>query len=270
MLDRFDCYELCVQSPRHEVNFLRAVHGNEPDVLREDFCGTGAVSRRWAADALKRGDDGRAVAIDLDRGALAKARSLAVEIGVERLIEFACGDAVNAEPLAASGCDVIFVGNFSMGYIQRRADVVRYLRACKARLDAGNCGFGGGVFACDTYGGAGAFRLGGLERRYVAPRGEIVHYAWVHEKADPLTGMVENSISFRVEKDGEVTSELPRAFTYCWRLWSIAELREAMHEAGFGSTAVYTQINIAPGEAPMAVESAAEFKEDWIVLIVAR
>ena len=34
-LDRFDCYELCVQSPRHVAAFLRGVHGNEPVVLRD-------------------------------------------------------------------------------------------------------------------------------------------------------------------------------------------------------------------------------------------
>jgi len=162
------------------------------------------------------------------------------------------------------------VGNFSIGYIAERARLVEYLRACKARLDAGNGGFGGGVFACDTYGGAGAYRLGGLQRRYVAPRGEIVHYTWVHERADPLTARVENSISFRIEKDGEVTEELPRAFTYSWRLWGIAELREAMLEAGFASTAVHTEINVAPSEQPLPVESPEALQEDWIVLVVAR
>lgn len=267
-MDRFDCYELCVQSPRHEVNFLRAVHGNEPIVLREDFCGTAAVSRRWAADAAKRQDDSRAIAVDLDPETIAKARSLAASF-TDR-ITFAIGDATQTEPLATAGADIIFVGNFSIGYIHRRADLVRYLRASKARIDAGNGGFGGGIFACDTYGGAGAFKLGGLQRRYVAPKGEIVHYTWVHESADPLTGIVENSISFRIEHDGQVEHELPQAFTYRWRLWSIAELREAMHEAGFESTAVHTEINVAPGEQPLPVTSPEALQEDWIVLIVAR
>ncbi len=270
MPDRFDCYELCVQSPRHEVNFLRAVHGNEPVVLREDFCGTAAVSRRWASDALKRDDDGRAVAIDLDAETIGKARGLATAAGVAGRIAFEIGDAVHAEPFPIAGADIIFVGNFSIGYIHRRADLLHYLRQSKARLDAGNSGFGGGIFACDTYGGAGAFRLGGLERKYVSPDGYIVHYAWAHDAANPMTAIVENSISFRVEHHGEVTDALPRAFTYRWRLWSIPELREAMADAGFTSTAVHTAINVAPGEQPQPVDSPEALQEDWIVLIVAK
>ena len=82
-MDRFELYECCVQSPRHVVGFLRAAHGEEPLVLREDFCGTAAVSRRWAADGQKRGDDSRALGVDLDGAALARAREMAV-VGATR------------------------------------------------------------------------------------------------------------------------------------------------------------------------------------------
>ena len=133
----------------------------------------------------------------------------------------------------------------------------------------GNAGFGGGVFVCDTYGGASAFQLGSLTRKHPSRGREIIHYHWQHEEADPLTSMVTNSISFRVEVDGEIIQELPRAFVYRWRLWSIAELREAMTEAGFASTEVYTDCNIAPGQAPRPVASA-ELGPDWIALIAAR
>lgn len=272
-LDRFDCYELCVQSPRHVAAFLRGVHGNEPVVLREDFCGTAALGRYWAREAMKRRDAGRAVGIDLDRATLVKAGELARVEGVTDRVRLVCGDALAPDGPGGereAACDVVFVGNFSMGYIHERAKLVEYLRRSKARLDRGQGGFGGGVFVCDTYGGAGAFKLGGLTRVHPSRGRELVRYHWVHEAADPLTGIVENSISFRVEVDGEVVQELPRAFVYRWRLWSIHELREAMMEAGFRETAVYKDVNIAPGQVPVAVDEARELGEDWIVLVVGR
>lgn len=269
-MDRFDLYECCVQSPRHVVNFLRAAHSGEPLVLREDFCGSGAVSRRWAAEAIKRGDDARALAVDMDAEVIDKARELAREIEPRR-IEFVQGDCVHGSvPYADRGTDVIFVGNFSIGYLQTREVLIEYLRACRNRLEAGNCGFGGGIFVCDIYGGAGAFKLGAIQRRHTGPKGEVVHYLWRHESADPMTGMVENSISFRVEKDGEIVDEIPDAFRYLWRLWGLAELREAMLDAGFGETSVHSEVNLAPGEPAHAVTDPAKLGEDWSVLVVAR
>jgi hypothetical protein len=79
--------------------------------------------------------------------------------------------------------------------------------------------------------------------------------------------MVVNSISFRVIVDGEVAAEMPRAFVYRWRLWGLAELREAMAEAGFSDIAVYKEVNLAPGERPV---EAGELGEDWIVMVAGR
>lgn len=264
MLDRFDCYELCVQSPRHVAAFLRAVHGNHPLTLREDFCGTAAVSQRWIEDARKLGEKAEAVAVDLNPECIAKARlALPPEV---RLIA-----ADSAKPDETPfACDVVFVGNFSVGYLHTRRELVQYLQLSRDRLSRGGGGFGGGVFVCDTYGGASAYKLGSLTRKHPSRTGEIIHYHWAHEEADPLTGMVTNTISFKVEHNGEIIQELPRAFVYQWRLWPIAELREAMLEAGFVSTEVYTDCNIAPGESPQPVTDPGSLKEDWIVLVVAR
>ena len=126
------------------------------------------------------------------------------------------------------------------------------------------------MFVCDTYGGAGAFKLGGMTRLHPSRGRDMIRYHWVHESADPLTGMVENSINFRVERDGEVVQEWPRAFVYRWRLWSIAELREAMYEAGFGRTEVYKDVNIAPDQSAAPVTDPRELGDDWIVLVVGR
>lgn len=174
------------------------------------------------------------------------------------------------EPNAPRGCDIVFVGNFSIGYLHTRAELMGYLRLCAGRLSRGGGGFGGGVFVCDIYGGASAYKLGSMTRRHPSRTGEVIHYHWAHESADSITGMVTNSISFKVERNGEIVQELPRAFVYRWRLWSLADLREAMLEAGFASVEVYTDCNIAPGESPAPVTRGSDLKEDWIVLVVAR
>lgn len=267
MLDRHDCYELCVQSPRHVVALLRGAHGGEPVALREDFAGTACVSVRWLAEAKARGEQARALAMDLDAESLERGRRAVL---TDQLAGFEAiqGDCVQAGD--ATGADVIFVGNFSMGYIATREALVSYLRACKRRLDAGNAGFGGGIFACDLYGGPGAYRLGVLERKHPARGREMIHYVWRHEEADPRSARVRNSISFRVVLDGDVIAEMPRAFVYEWRLWSLVELTEAMHEAGFSQVTLYKDLNVAPGQAPVPVASADELRDDWIVLVVGR
>lgn len=276
--DRFECYELCVQSPRHVVGFLRALflaeNGSDPTVLGEDFSGTCAVARRWCKEL----DGASAVCVDFDREALAWARARASDDAVVNQIRFVHADcfteagatahaAATNEPSRDLPCDVCFVGNFSIGYAHDRSTLVRYLARTRERLLRGRHGFSGGVFVCDTYGGAGAFTLGGIERTHPGRRGEVIRYAWAHEHADPTTAMVTNSISLRVERDGEIVAEYPRAFEYHWRLWSIAELREAMLEVGFERTSVYLEVSLAPGEAPTPVTDPRQFKSDWIVLV---
>jgi hypothetical protein len=280
MLDPLACYELCVQSPRHVAAFLRGLHGNQPAVLAEDFCGTAAVSRRWIADAARLGVDGRSVGIDLDEATLQYAASRAREESVGEGLALVRGDVIQMAKGSngqwakeGQSADLIFVGNFSIGYIHDRETLLAYLFACKRRLDAANHGFGSGghgAFVCDLYGGAGAFRLGGLERKHPGRGSEIIRYSWRHEAADPMTARVRNSISFRVEVDGEVVTEWPRAFVYEWRLWGLAELREAMLEAGFARVEVYKDVNIAPGQSPTPIAGPADLGEDWIVLVAAR
>lgn len=224
-MDRYDLYELCVQSPRHAVGLLRAIHGGGARVLGEDFCGTAAVSREWVKE-----DGCTAVGLDLDADVLRAARA---RCGDGRIV-LKERDVVRGEVGAAA--DVVFVGNFSIGEIHERAALVSYLMRSRQRLSRG------GVFVCDTYGGESAYRAGAVVRKHAAPDGAIVHYTWEQRRADPATGMVENALHFRVERGGEIVLELTDAFVYRWRLWSIPELRDAMAEAGFARTSVHSSL----------------------------
>ncbi len=171
-------------------------------------------------------NDGRAIAVDHDAAALRRA-------GKHPRLRAIRGDVFTATSPRRDRADVIFVGNFSIGEIHERPRLIEYFRRCRARLNAR------GVFVCDTYGGASAFRPGGVERKHPLSDGGIVRYTWQQRAADPLTGMVENALHFRVERRGEIVQELTDAFVYRWRLWSVPELRDAMAEAGFTSTDIY-------------------------------
>ncbi len=284
-LSAWECYEACVQSPRHVVSLLRALYreatGTTPRVLHEDFCGTAAVSRRFVEDGARAGEAWQALATDLDPVALHQARLLLDPTcpGVELVQQDCLNPAVQVPAVQvpvgqvptplAHAADIIWVGNFSICYAHTRAQLVRYLAHCRERLARGNAGFGGGYLAVDIYGGKNAYTLGNLERTHTAKTGEQIRYLWQHEAADPRTAMVRNSISMRLLVDGEVIAEYPRAFVYDWRLWSLAELREAMLEVGFGSVQLYKEVAIAPEETPTPVRDASDLPEDYAVVLVA-
>lgn len=225
-MDRHDLYERCVQRPHELVPFLSALHGRSPRVLREDFAGTAAVSRVWATLS----EEHRAEAVDIDDSVLGCAASS------PRVELISCD--VRTDHVHEASVDCVFVGNFSIGEIATRADLVAYLRDSRRRLK------GGGLFVCDTYGGRTAFETGILVRRHAQTDGSILHHAWEQRSADPLTARVVNALHFRIERDGEIVAELRDAFVYEWRLWSVPELVDALHEAGFIGTSVHTELSV--------------------------
>jgi SAM-dependent methyltransferase len=239
--DRHYLYERCVQAPELVVPFLRRLHGGSPRILGEDFCGTAAVSREWT----RTDPEASAIAVDHDAQVLARAA------GTER-VELVHGDVREV----TAPCDLLFVGNFSIGELETRAELLAYLRHARSRLSPG------GLFVCDTYAGAGAWRTGSVERRHWTSPGVCVRYAWEQREADPLTSRVVDALHFRIEEAGEVVEELHDAFVYRWRLWSVAELREALLEAGFESTR--TANELAPG----AREEPADPDGTFIVCVL--
>lgn len=250
---RYDLYELCVQSPERMAPFMRAVHGGDPRVMREDFCGSGGVCRAWAA----QGRAFRAIGVDLDAEPLARLRGLP-RVKAVRADALTC-------PLKA---DIISATNFPLGYWPTRRALVKYLRLTRARLSSR------GVFICDTYGGQSAFTPGSTRRDFWLDGGIRVRYTWEQREADPLTARVVDVVHFRLDLAGEVIQDIPDAFVYEWRLWPIAELREAMAEAGFRSTEVYTQLADAldsDGRLYVRpIDGPDELGPDYVVCIAAR
>lgn len=252
-MDVYELYELCAQSPAELIPLLVAAHGGDPLVLGEDFSGTALLSRVWSASTPHRS----AIAVDHDASVLARAA------GAPRV---ACviGDVRDATRPDAHGADVIFAGNFSIGEIGERMELLRYLRHCHARLHAG------GVFVCDIYGGSTSLRPGALERVRIAPDGARVRCTWEQRTADPLTARVVDALHFRIERAGEVVLDLSDAFVYRWRLWSVPELTDALLEAGFHGVAVWKDLSGPDGVPPRPVRSGEALGDGFAVCVSAR
>lgn len=258
-MDKHDLYELCVQSTADLVPLIAAIHGGAPCSLAEDFAGTAALSHAWVESHPHRS----AIAVDLDADALAKHGQNGC------IAKHAADVRTIADP-----ADVLFVGNFSIGYLHTRAELLAYLRHARSRLPTD------GAFICDTYGGESTFLTGHVHRPHPIPKsldgigGRICRYTWEQRKADPLTGMVTDVIHFRIEDAGVITEEFDDAFVYEWRLWSVPELRDAMMEAGFASTQVYAKLADAVDAEGNAyaepVTDTDDLDDSFIVLVVGR
>ncbi|MEM0983456.1 MAG: class I SAM-dependent methyltransferase [Planctomycetota bacterium] len=254
-LTKHDLYELCLQNSAQLAPVLRAIHGNEPTILGEDFAGTAVLSNVWASR-----DGCHAIAVDLDGDALSHHGD------VDGVKKTAANVLDVTEP-----CDVLFVGNFSIGYWHTRDELVAYLRHARSRLRDG------GVFIYDIYGGETAFLIGDVHREHRIANGphagKRVRYTWSQREANPLTGMVTNTCSFRVENAGHIENEFEDAFIYNWRLWSVPELHDAMRESGYHSIKVFSQEPDAiDGDGRVFVHPVSappETDGDFIVLIAA-
>lgn len=265
----YDFYELCVTEPSRLIPFLLAAHGAKPRTLREDFSGSAALARAWAASHPSR----RAVAVDLDPAPLKRAKARRV-----RTIE------ADAETCRAKA-DIIAATNFPIGYQHTRRDLLRYLRAVRASLNRR------GIFVCDLYGGRDALVPGKIIQLLRAPKrapwsGELVEYTFEQRVANPVTGRVVDALHFKAwpastrtpkrpgAKQPSPAIDLTDAFVYDWRLWTLPELHDALGEAGFNRIDVHSRLGDAmDGEGNVFLNPVCEaddLDENWVVYIVAK
>jgi len=264
-LDKFDLYELCVQSPEYDAKMLRAIHGHSPTVLGEDFCGSAGISRAWVG--LDR--ECRAIAVDRDAPTLARAQSKDPGITDERAagrITYVLCDVMSVR----DRCDVITVQNFSICELDERPTLVNYLRHARTRLSPR------GLFACDIYAGADCFYTGHTKRAVEGPNGEKIVYTWEHRTSDPLRARVQNAMHFDVRggSAGRKTVRLHDAFVYDWRLWSPPELADAMLEAGFSRVQFFPRFAEAIDDDErfhvLPIEDSNELSDSFSVYVVGR
>ena len=246
--DRHELYEIAVQQPVLMVGFIEHLFaemvGREPRVLREDFCGTANLASVFVRSGVRR----RAVAVDLDRKIIRYA---------ERHNRLPLGPAASRLKLIAADvrrcaarADAIVSLNFSHFIYKTRGDLLAYFKHARRCLNPR------GLLILDAYGGPDSYKVGTDKRRF----GDF-QYLWEQMDFDPITAEVINAIHFKF-RDG---SRLRDAFVYHWRLWTLAELREALLEAGFKSVRICFETERGFDEKANPIEDDA-----WVAYLVAQ
>ncbi|MBX3354764.1 MAG: class I SAM-dependent methyltransferase [Phycisphaeraceae bacterium] len=246
-----------MQSPDNEADFIervfRKLRGRAPVTLREDFAASFALAAEW----VRRNPQHRAIGIDLDPEVLAwgqrhrAGERTAEELGRIRLAQ------ADAATFRGPSVDVVVALNFSYFVFKSRAALRRYFaNAHKALVRDG-------VLILDAYGGYESWSVMEEERNL-----DGFTYVWDQAMVNPITNEVVNHIHFRFP-DG---SEIKRAFTYDWRLWTLAEIREVLAEAGFSRSTVYwegTERRSGEGNGVFKPSDRGEPCAGWIAYIVA-
>ena len=125
----------------------------------------------------------------------------------------------------------------------------------------------GGLFFMEMYGGSEA-RTELEDEREV----ENFIYVWDQDFYNPINHHTRCYIHFRFP-DG---SELQRAFTYEWRVWSLPELQELLVEAGFENVRVFWETVDEDEDDPDMLTGTGEYEEvtevenqdSWLVYVV--
>lgn len=253
--DRYALYTAAVQSPEADVAFFHQLYeklnGRPPVHVREDFCGTAAISFQW----IHAGPGHRAIAVDLDPEPLRWAREHYLPLFAPEARRRITLRKANVLNVRTPRMDVILALNFSYCVFKERKTLLRYLRNCRNALAPG------GVMILDTYGGPDG-------RRAMETRTKLDGCTFVWEQAsyNPITAEAVNHIHF-LFPDG---SRLRRAFSYDWRIWTPAELTDLLREAGYREARVYWEARNRRGERTGVYHHRTRAIEDenWVAYIV--
>eukprot|EP00002_Diphylleia_rotans_P036055 TRINITY_DN7914_c0_g1_i1.p1 TRINITY_DN7914_c0_g1~~TRINITY_DN7914_c0_g1_i1.p1 ORF type:complete len:408 (+),score=80.34 TRINITY_DN7914_c0_g1_i1:58-1281(+) len=240
-------YQLAVQSPKQDVVFFetvfRKIRGRLPIFLREDFCGTANICRAWVDSHVER----FALGVDLDRKTLLWGMEHNVRScpsAAER-IQLVCANVLDQLDIEFPPADVTFAFNYSICYMKSRKDLLKYFSIAKNSLSED------GIFVCDLYGGTEATK----SRKCLRQVGTTDYkYTWEQASYNPITNETHCYLSFHFPDK----SKLERIFSYDWRLWTVAEVKEALIETGFRDVQVWWA-NATPG---LSDSSSSEDESD--------
>lgn len=225
VFDKYALYTEAVQSTETDVEFIHDTYkelknGKEAQSLREDFCGTFALSCEW----VKAAKSHKAYGVDLDPEPMEYGRShylSKLTPDQQKRLTLIEGDVLKSD---LPKVDVTVAVNFSYFLFKKRELLRAYFSKVMRSLNEK------GIFIIDVFGGG---------QCHDAIEDRIKHkgftYYWDQTGFDPVTNEAVFHIHFRIG-NGE---KIERVFTYDWRLWSIPELREILIEAGFKKTHVY-------------------------------
>jgi SAM-dependent methyltransferase len=266
--DRHVLYEAAVQGVEYDLDMFeriyRRAHGRTLTDLREDFCGTAAIAGAW----VTRRPANRAWGVDIDAGPLAWARAHRVPH-----LRDAAGRLTlvrrDVRQVARPRVDLVCAMNFSYWVFHTRRELLRYFRGVRRSLRPG------GVLVANAFGGTAAMQHLIETRRIGASTSAdgrqvpAFTYVWEQVSFNPIDHRLRCAIHFRF-RDG---SSMRHAFRYDWRLWTLPEVQELMHEAGFRKVEVYVEGWDEKRHQPDDVyrlRRRFENQEGWLALIAGR
>jgi len=256
MADIHELYEESVQNVENEVQFLgatfRELRGRTAHTFREDFCGTGSLACEW----VRQGDEYSAVGVDIDSSVLdwgRKNRVSRLDVADQARVRLIESDVQTVE---TPKVDILAAFNFSYWIFEERAQMVTYMRRCYEALKDD------GILFMDMFGGPESF-----EETREKTKHDGFTYVWHQAKFHPVTNHMQCYIHFKFP-DG---SKLKRAFSYAWRLYTAPELRDMLHDAGFGDVTIYWEGEDEDGEGNGVFTPNDKGEADlaWIAYIVA-
>lgn len=222
--DKYYYYERSVQNPEGEVEFLaekyQEIKGKKAFILREDFCGTAAISCEWT----KQGKKYEAYGIDLDPEPILYGKEnhySKLSKDEQKRMRYIEGNVLNTK---TPQIDICFAFNFSYFIFKKRSELLKYFKAVRKSL--GN----DGVFFLDLFGGPDSQTVMTDIMEH-----DHFNYYWECQKFNPITNECRFSIHFK--RQGERKKE--EVFVYEWRMWGLQELRDLLEEAGFSKTYAY-------------------------------
>ena len=243
--DKHQLYQWSVQSPGVDIEFFTDEfvrhRGRKPMRLREDFCGTAHMSTEWCKTDRQR----TALGVDLDGPTLAYGRKHNLGPAGEAGTRVKLAQADVRETRFAK-VDLTLAMNFSYCVFKTREELQGYFAAAHKGLVKD------GVLALEVYGGTESMSTLTEEREV---RGGAT-YIWEQEKFSPISHHTLCHISWRFKDK----SQLHRAFTYDWRLWTLPEMQELMLAAGFKSVKLYFE-RVAGEEGDEFLTGTGEFIE---------
>ncbi len=264
--DRHELYELSVQDPPSEVKFVgqtfKKLRGRPALSMREDFAGTSVFSLEWVRSHKER----TAIAVDLDRPTLdwgLEKRIRPAGEDIERRITLRCANVLDVQPPKV---DVAVGFNFSYWCFDTRPAILEYFRAARAGL------VDDGMLVLDAYGGTEVPQPE-ITRRKVQDEtgrvngGKVFTYVWEQIDYNPIDARMNCAIHFEFG-DG---TRMNRAFSYSWRVWTLAEIHELLLEAGFARVQVWAEREDEEGEGTGRFYPARTLNNDgvWWVYITA-
>ena len=253
--DKYDLYTKSCQDVDAEISFVQRIgrffSKKAPLILREDFCGTAQIATQW----VKADRSYSAIAVDSDPEPIAWwYKHLHPTLDGEQAERISMLRA-DVRDLNSEHIDCILALNHSYMVFKTRDQLLDYFKVCCESLSSK------GFLILDLYGGYHA-RFPGVAFLNTGAGWKAI---WRQSEFNPVTNQVSNRLDFSFS-DG---SQLPGAFTYRWRLWSTAELRDVLQDAGFANVLVFDKrFEVTNTKSPNRLDSHTSY-DDFEFYIVA-